>query len=165
MSDSNLTLLFSVKRRRPSEVLMLVGRWHPGLLCAERQNGPNSRTSSFSRWQKLLFDTRSLTEQIDLSFAMKSGYLFRRTSLLTLLAILYIQLCGASRKHEGAVVIWHGMGDSYDSEGMSEVATMVSERRNVYTYNIHLGDDGASDRKAGFVSRIMNSVSDGTISC
>ena len=51
----------------------------------------------------------------------------------------------------GAVVIWHGLGDSFDAEGMTQLAETIQERYpGTFVHVIRQGEDGAADRKASF---------------
>jgi palmitoyl-protein thioesterase len=44
------------------------------------------------------------------------------------------------------LVIWHGLGDDFTSDGLKEVASLAQEvNEGTFTYIIHLGDDASSE--------------------
>ncbi|KAI9002910.1 alpha/beta-hydrolase [Hyaloraphidium curvatum] len=55
------------------------------------------------------------------------------------------------------VVLWHGMGDSGDSDGMASVASMIQDvaGSDVYVASISLGDD---DKRASFFGEVNEQV-------
>ena len=59
----------------------------------------------------------------------------------------------------GAVVIWHGLGDSFDAEGMTQLAETIQKRYpGTFVWTIRQGDDGAADRKASFFGNAGDQV-------
>src|ERR1700760_1009104 len=49
------------------------------------------------------------------------------------------------------LVIWHGLGDSFEGEGINEVAELAEAiNPGTYTYLIRLGEDASADRSASF---------------
>jgi palmitoyl-protein thioesterase len=52
------------------------------------------------------------------------------------------------------LVIWHGMGDSYASEGMLDFAKEIGQvHEGIFVHSIYLDEDLDEDRRAGFVRR------------
>jgi hypothetical protein len=50
------------------------------------------------------------------------------------------------------LVIWHGMGDSYQSEGMTNFADRVRELHpGIFVHLVSLADKNEDDQRAGFV--------------
>lgn len=44
------------------------------------------------------------------------------------------------------VVIWHGLGDNFQNDGLKEVASLIEEvNEGTLTYIIHLADDGSGE--------------------
>jgi hypothetical protein len=44
------------------------------------------------------------------------------------------------------VVIWHGLGDNFQNDGLKEVASLIEEvNEGTLTYIIHLADDGSAE--------------------
>lgn len=62
------------------------------------------------------------------------------------------------------LIIWHGLGDAYDSEGIQAVGNLYrSIFPESYVYYVHLGDDGGADRHSSFFGNLteqVNSVCD-----
>ena len=57
------------------------------------------------------------------------------------------------------VVIWHGLGDSYNADGLKDVATFIdSIHPGTYTHIIQLGADGNADRSASFFGNVTAQV-------
>src|SRR5271154_1838695 len=57
------------------------------------------------------------------------------------------------------VVIWHGLGDRFDADGMKNVAKLIDEvNPGTYVHIIRLGDDGDSDRSASFFGNVTEQV-------
>ncbi|KAI9805053.1 MAG: hypothetical protein M1825_000887 [Sarcosagium campestre] len=58
------------------------------------------------------------------------------------------------------LIIWHGLGDSYDSEGIENVASLAeSTFPGTYTYTIRLSNDTSSDRSASFFGNLTEQLS------
>ena len=50
------------------------------------------------------------------------------------------------------VVLWHGMGDTYSSSGMSEIAdTIKSLTGGAFVYSVRISDDASKDREFTFL--------------
>lgn len=59
------------------------------------------------------------------------------------------------------VIIWHGLGDNYAADGLSEVATLLDTvNPGTYTYIIRLGSDPNADRSATFLGNVTEQVED-----
>lgn len=57
------------------------------------------------------------------------------------------------------LVIWHGLGDRFDNDGLKDVATLANEvNPGTYVHIIQLADDGASDRTASFFGNLTEQV-------
>jgi palmitoyl-protein thioesterase len=57
------------------------------------------------------------------------------------------------------VVLWHGLGDSYDSEGMAKIASLINETYpGTFIHSIFLDDDPSKDRNAGFLGHVADQV-------
>ena len=58
------------------------------------------------------------------------------------------------------VLIWHGLGDSADADGLKEVATLVDEvNPGTYTYMIAVGGTaGSADRQASFFGNVTQQI-------
>lgn len=59
------------------------------------------------------------------------------------------------------VVIWHGLGDSFDGSGLKETANLIADvHPGTYTYVVKLGADGSADRSASFFGNLTLQVED-----
>lgn len=57
------------------------------------------------------------------------------------------------------LVIWHGMGDNYDSEGMQKTANIVQKvKPGTIVYSIRLDNDSSNDAQASLVGQVSNQV-------
>lgn len=57
------------------------------------------------------------------------------------------------------LVIWHGLGDSYDAEGIKEVAKIAeSLNPGTYVHVVQIGDTGSSDRSATFFGNVTEQI-------
>ncbi|UKZ56978.1 hypothetical protein TrVGV298_010827 [Trichoderma virens] len=57
------------------------------------------------------------------------------------------------------LVIWHGLGDAYNSEGITEVGELADEiNPGTFTYAIGLGTDANSDRSATFFGNVTQQL-------
>lgn len=53
------------------------------------------------------------------------------------------------------LIIWHGLGDNYQSDGMKDIATFAEEIiPGTFTYAIRLNEDPSSDRSASFFGNV-----------
>jgi len=58
------------------------------------------------------------------------------------------------------VVLWHGMGDNYDSKGMASVAALINETYpGTFVHSIYVDLNTGTDRKAGFFGHVAEQVS------
>lgn len=50
------------------------------------------------------------------------------------------------------LVIWHGLGDSYNSTGMANFQSLVKQvHPGMFVHSVYLHESQESDKKAGFV--------------
>ncbi|KAK4554017.1 hypothetical protein LTR86_008858 [Recurvomyces mirabilis] len=57
------------------------------------------------------------------------------------------------------LLIWHGLGDKYDAEGLKTVGILAKKvHPGTYVYYIHLDEDGNSDRTATFFGNLTEQV-------
>jgi palmitoyl-protein thioesterase len=57
------------------------------------------------------------------------------------------------------LVLWHGLGDRFDADGLKDVAALANEvNPGTYVYIIKLADDGASDRTASFFGNVTEQL-------
>lgn len=53
------------------------------------------------------------------------------------------------------LIIWHGLGDNYNAEGLNSVAELASEVvEGLFTYNIRLAEDPTEDAKQTFFGNV-----------
>ncbi|KAI9860074.1 MAG: hypothetical protein M1824_003312 [Vezdaea acicularis] len=53
------------------------------------------------------------------------------------------------------LIIWHGLGDTYDADGVKDVASLAQEvNPGTYVYVIRLSNDSSSDRTATFFGNL-----------
>lgn len=52
------------------------------------------------------------------------------------------------------LVIWHGMGDSYNAPGMLEVIDEIKNMHpGIFVHSVHLAEETDDDRKAAYVRK------------
>lgn len=57
------------------------------------------------------------------------------------------------------VVIWHGLGDSYDSPGMVRVEEIIQDMYpGIYTHNVYLDESGSTDQRKSFFGNINDEL-------
>ncbi|KAI1271950.1 palmitoyl-protein thioesterase 1 [Xylaria sp. FL0933] len=57
------------------------------------------------------------------------------------------------------VVIWHGLGDAYNAEGIQQVGQLVEEAHpGTYVYFVRLDASGANDRRATFYGNVTEQL-------
>ncbi|KJZ77073.1 hypothetical protein HIM_03394 [Hirsutella minnesotensis 3608] len=57
------------------------------------------------------------------------------------------------------LVIWHGLGDDYASEGMKELASLAEDiHPGTFVYTVALGKDASADRSASWLGNVTNQV-------
>ena len=57
------------------------------------------------------------------------------------------------------LVIWHGLGDSYDADGIKQTVKLAeSVNEGTYVHVVQLGDTGSSDRSATFFGNVTEQV-------
>lgn len=53
------------------------------------------------------------------------------------------------------LIIWHGLGDRYDADGLSSVAKLAEKvNPGTYVYTIRLDEDGTADQRATFFGNL-----------
>lgn len=53
------------------------------------------------------------------------------------------------------LVIWHGLGDSYQSDGIQEIAALAQQTNpDTYIHTIYLADSSTADRQASFLGNL-----------
>ena len=56
------------------------------------------------------------------------------------------------------LVIWHGLGDSYNSTGMANFQSMVKQvHPGMFVHSVYIHENQESDKRAGFVCRLFSS--------
>jgi palmitoyl-protein thioesterase len=59
------------------------------------------------------------------------------------------------------LIIWHGLGDRYDADGIADVAALANEiHPGTVVYPIRLADDGSADSRATFFGNLTTQLSD-----
>lgn len=78
-----------------------------------------------------------------------------------LCALSYCAAFPSSAKSEPLpLVIWHGLGDRYDADGLQSVGELAQEvHPGTYVYYIRIDDDGGQDRSATFLGNLTEQVS------
>ncbi|KAI1421641.1 palmitoyl-protein thioesterase 1 [Xylaria sp. FL1777] len=57
------------------------------------------------------------------------------------------------------VVIWHGLGDTYNAEGIQQVGQLIEEANpGTFVYFIRLDDSSANDRRATFYGNVTEQI-------
>lgn len=57
------------------------------------------------------------------------------------------------------LIIWHGLGDSYQADGLKEVAQLAEEvNPGTYVHIIHLDDSDNGDRQATFIGNVTEQL-------
>ena len=57
------------------------------------------------------------------------------------------------------VVLWHGLGDTYDGKGLANIAALINETYpGTFVHSIFLDQDPSKDRQAGFVGHVAEQV-------
>lgn len=106
----------------------------------------------------------SRTSRVALRLATKlhlSAYLVMR---LTLCAASLVALSAASAASIGTkprpVVIWHGMGDRYDSPSMERAIFAIQKaHKDIQVYTIRLSEDGSEDSQMTLLGNVNEQVS------
>ncbi|KAJ5367770.1 hypothetical protein N7541_001711 [Penicillium brevicompactum] len=85
----------------------------------------------------------------------------RSITLLATLAtsVLSIALPQSSDGVQLPLVIWHGLGDDFQREGLAQVVELAeSTNPGTYVHLIHLADDGSGDRSATFFGNVTQQI-------
>ncbi|KAF1996650.1 alpha/beta-hydrolase [Amniculicola lignicola CBS 123094] len=57
------------------------------------------------------------------------------------------------------LIIWHGLGDRYDSDGLQEVGELAQEvNPGTFVYQIRLHEDGGTDSRATFIGNLTEQL-------
>ncbi|GKT93364.1 palmitoyl-protein thioesterase 1 [Colletotrichum tofieldiae] len=65
----------------------------------------------------------------------------------------------ASDDHPIPLVIWHGLGDSYDGEGIKQIGELAEEiNPGTFVYTVKVGTDPNSDRSATFFGNVTTQL-------
>jgi palmitoyl-protein thioesterase len=57
------------------------------------------------------------------------------------------------------VVLWHGLGDTYDSKGMARIAEYINNTYpGTFVHSIYLNENPGDDRNAGFIGHLSDQV-------
>jgi len=57
------------------------------------------------------------------------------------------------------VVLWHGLGDIYNSDGMSKIASYINETYpGTFVHSVYLDEAPSADRNAGFIGHVADQV-------
>ena len=57
------------------------------------------------------------------------------------------------------LVIWHGLGDTYDADGLESVGDLARKANpGTYVYNIRLSDDSSEDRQATYFGNLTTQL-------
>ncbi|CAI0652625.1 unnamed protein product [Colletotrichum noveboracense] len=61
--------------------------------------------------------------------------------------------------HPIPLIIWHGLGDSYDGDGIKQVGELAEAiNPGTFVYNIKVGTDASSDRSATFFGNVTTQL-------
>jgi len=59
------------------------------------------------------------------------------------------------------LIIWHGLGDRYDADGIADVAALANELHpGTLVYPIRVADDGSADSRATFFGNLTTQIND-----
>lgn len=57
------------------------------------------------------------------------------------------------------VVLWHGLGDTYDGKGLASIAALINETYpGTFVHSVYLDEDSSKDRNAGFIGHVAEQV-------
>ena len=57
------------------------------------------------------------------------------------------------------LLIWHGLGDRYDREGIKQVIELAEKANpGTFVYPVHLSEDGSADQRATFVGNVNEQI-------
>mmetsp|Transcript_12552 Transcript_12552/g.21157 ORF Transcript_12552/g.21157 Transcript_12552/m.21157 type:complete len:333 (+) Transcript_12552:26-1024(+) len=73
-------------------------------------------------------------------------------------AAVPLQELGVAKGKSFPTVIWHGMGDSYDSEGMQEIEAVIRKAGVNYVYAVRLDPLSGEDRRASFFGNVIEQI-------
>lgn len=83
-----------------------------------------------------------------------------------LASIVPIHLSVSSKSHKRPIVLWHGMGDRYDSAGIQTVvAEIKSIHKDIQVHVVRLDEDGSEDQKKTVLGVVDEQVRINAIFC
>lgn len=56
------------------------------------------------------------------------------------------------------IVLWHGLGDTYSSEGIKEISEILNEALGVFVYSIYVDRNPLNDRNDGFFGNVNDQI-------
>lgn len=79
--------------------------------------------------------------------------------LLALLSTISCHTCVAAASDPLPVIIWHGLGDRYDADGLASVGDLIRKvHPSTHVYNIRLADNGKDDQRASFLGNVDEQI-------
>lgn len=79
--------------------------------------------------------------------------------LTTAISALPLISTAASDDTPLPVILWHGLGDNYAADGISEVVSLIEETNpGTFVYPISLADDASGDRSASFFGNTTEQI-------
>ena len=79
--------------------------------------------------------------------------------LFAFILILYHAVALDQQTWPHPLLIWHGLGDSYDADGLQSVGDLAKEvNRGTYVYNIRLSNSSSEDRRATFFGNLTEQL-------
>ncbi|KAH9844964.1 palmitoyl-(protein) hydrolase [Teratosphaeria destructans] len=90
---------------------------------------------------------------------MKMLLLFPLPALLAAFAYTSATLHNAAPPKPLPLLIWHGLGDKYDAEGLRSAGALAQDvYPGTYVYYIHLDEDGNQDRTSSFFGNVTEQI-------
>ena len=83
-------------------------------------------------------------------------------SILYILPVLSLPPQTPLKKPETSlpVVFWHGLGDTFDGQGLAKIASLINDTYpGTFVHSIYLDTDPSKDRNAGFFGHVADQVS------
>ncbi|KAI9783814.1 MAG: Palmitoyl-protein thioesterase 1 [Geoglossum umbratile] len=81
------------------------------------------------------------------------------SSAFLLLAVSKLFYGAAAKLDPLPLVIWHGLGDNYDADGLKSVGNLAEQvNPGTYVYNVRLDDDPSADRTATFFGNLTTQL-------
>jgi len=90
---------------------------------------------------------------------MKITFCISSTSVLAV-SILSIVNAVKVESEFRPVVLWHGLGDTYDSVGMQRASKIIEDvYPEIIVHSVYLDEDPSEDQKKSFVGNVNDEVS------